>query len=104
MEKVAEDDYRASAKSIELLGNTIAAATTGTVLEEVGGELETALFGPEASLNAQQQAPANAVPCSSCRLTAHAIAPMKRIGDGPAARANLQRPAHCPPTNWIRKS
>jgi hypothetical protein len=61
MEKVAEDDYRASAKSITVLGNTISAATTGKVLEKVGEQVETEFFGSEATLDAPRQAPANPV-------------------------------------------
>jgi len=44
------------------MGNTISAATTGAVLERVGEELHTELFGPEAIMDAPQQAPANPVP------------------------------------------
>lgn len=62
LEKVAEDDYRASAKSVEVLNNTISAATTGRVLLEAGRQLQTELFGPEAALKASREAPANAVP------------------------------------------
>lgn len=61
MERVAEDNYRTSAKGILMLGNTISAATTGHVLQTVGEQLETELFGPEATLNASRQAPANPV-------------------------------------------
>ena len=59
---MAKEDYRSSAKSLEVLGNTISAATTGTVLEQAGEKLQTEQFGPEAALKAPQQAPANPVP------------------------------------------
>jgi hypothetical protein len=61
LEKVAEDDYRASAKSVQVMGNTISAATTGRVLLEAGRELHTELFGPEAALKAAKEAPRNPV-------------------------------------------
>jgi len=62
LEKVAEDDYRASAKSVQVMNNTISAATTGRVLVHEGTRLQTELFGPEAALQAAGEAPANAVP------------------------------------------
>lgn len=62
LEKVAEDDYRASAKSLQVMNNTISAATTGRVLLDEGTQLQTELFGPEAALKAAGEAPANTVP------------------------------------------
>lgn len=62
LEKVAEDDYRASAKSLQVMSNTISAATTGRVLLKTGTQLQTELFGPEAALQAAQEAPPNPVP------------------------------------------
>lgn len=62
LEKVAEDDYRASAKSLRVMNNTISPATTGRVLLEAGTQLQTELFGPEAALEAAREAPANVVP------------------------------------------
>ena len=62
LEKVAEDDYRASAKSLQVMSNTISAATTGRVLLKTGTQLQTELFGPEAALQAAQAAPPNPVP------------------------------------------
>ena len=59
---MADNDYRTSAKGILVLGNTISAATTGQVLQKVGEQLETELFGPEETLDAARQAPANPVP------------------------------------------
>lgn len=61
MERVAEDDYRASAKSLNILGNTISASTVGRVLKDVGGQVHTELFGPQASLDAAKEAPSNIV-------------------------------------------
>ena len=62
LEKVAEDDYRASAKSLQVMSNTISAATTGWVLLKAGTQLQTELFGPEAALKAAEEAPPNPVP------------------------------------------
>jgi hypothetical protein len=61
LEKVAEDDYRASAKSLQVMSNTISAATTGRVLLKMGTLLQTELFGPEAALRAAEQASRNIV-------------------------------------------
>ena len=61
LEKVAKDDYRASAKSLQVLSNSISAATTGRVLLKTGTQLQTALFGPEAALKAAEEAPPNPV-------------------------------------------
>ena len=62
LEKVAEDDYRASAKSLQVMSNTISAATTGRVLLEAGTQLQTELYGPDAALKAAEEAPPNPVP------------------------------------------
>jgi len=62
LEKVAEDDYRASAKSLQVMSNTISAATTGRILLASGTQLQTELFGPEATLKAAREAPPNPVP------------------------------------------
>jgi hypothetical protein len=62
LERVADDDYRASAQSLKVLGNSISHPTTGRVLKQVGTQLQTELFGPEAALKAAQAAPPNPVP------------------------------------------
>lgn len=62
LEKVAEDDYRASAKSLQVMRNTISAATTGRVVLKTGTHLHTELCGPEAALQAAEAAPPNPVP------------------------------------------
>ena len=61
LERVAEDDYRASAKTMQVMSNTISAASTGRVLLKTGTQLQTELFGPEAALKAAEEAPPNPV-------------------------------------------
>jgi len=62
LETVAADDYRASARSVEVYGNTLSATTVGRILQREGERLQTELFGPEASLRAAQQARPNPPP------------------------------------------
>ena len=62
METVAADDYRASARSVEVYGNTLSAATVGRILQREGERLHTELCGPDASLAAAQQALPNPPP------------------------------------------
>ena len=54
LETVAQDDYRASARSVAVLGNQLSAATVGRLVREEGERLQTELFGPQASLAAAQ--------------------------------------------------
>jgi hypothetical protein len=61
LEQLADTDYRASAKSLTVFGNTIAPATAGRALRETGAQLQTELFGPDAALQAAQAAPPNPV-------------------------------------------
>lgn len=61
LERIAEDDYRASAKCLAVLGNTFSPASAGRVLQKTGAQLHTELFGPEAMLKAAAQAPRNPV-------------------------------------------
>ena len=56
---MAEDDYRASARSMEIQGNTLAAATVGRILCREGERLEHELFGADATSAEQRQAAAN---------------------------------------------
>jgi hypothetical protein len=62
VETVAADDYRASARSVEVYGNTLSAATVGRILQREGERLHTELCGPDASLAAAQQALPNPPP------------------------------------------
>jgi hypothetical protein len=62
LEQMADDDYRASAESLTVFGNTIAPATAGRVLRATGAQVQTELFGPDAALHAPQEAPRNPVP------------------------------------------
>ena len=59
LEKVAEDDYRGSARSLEIQGNSLSAATVGRVLCREGEVLEQELFGASALLAQHTQAAAN---------------------------------------------
>jgi hypothetical protein len=59
LEEVAESHYRKGAKSVEVFGNSISAATAGRVLMRVGGKLHEELFGPESMVRARESAPPN---------------------------------------------
>lgn len=59
LEKVAEDDYRASARSMEVQGNRLSASTVGHVLCREGEALEQELFGVAAQLSHACQARTN---------------------------------------------
>lgn len=59
LEKVAEDDYRASARSLTIQGNPLSATTVGRIVCREGEVLEQALFGAEATLAEQKQAAGN---------------------------------------------
>jgi hypothetical protein len=73
LERLAEDDYRASAKSLAVFGNRIAPATAGRLMAAVGQRLHLELFGPLV----QPQPPDN-----PCRL-------LIVQGDGARYRTNL---------------
>ena len=59
LEKAAEDDYRASARSLTVQGNALAAATVGRIICREGERLEQELFGADATVAEQTQAAAN---------------------------------------------
>lgn len=59
LEKLAEDDYRASAKSVTITGNHLAASTAGQIFCREGETLERELFGAEVQAQEQRQASAN---------------------------------------------
>jgi hypothetical protein len=59
LEKVAEDDYRASARSLEIQGNQLSSSTVGRVLCREGEALERDLFGAAALLSNVCQARTN---------------------------------------------
>jgi hypothetical protein len=59
LERLSEEDYRASAQSLEVLGNSISPAAAGKLQRETGAQLQAERFGPQAALQAAQEAPAN---------------------------------------------
>lgn len=59
LERLAGDDYRDSAKSVEVSGNSISHEHVGRMLEKEGGEVRRELFGPDAVVAARAEAPAN---------------------------------------------
>lgn len=59
LEKIVEDDYRATARSVEVMGQSIAPATAGALLREVGPQIHADRFGPEAMLHAAAEARPN---------------------------------------------
>lgn len=56
---MAEDDYRASARSVTVSGNQLVASTAGQIFCREGESLERELFGAEATRAEQRQAAAN---------------------------------------------
>ncbi|HEY3321171.1 MAG TPA: hypothetical protein VGP72_11945 [Planctomycetota bacterium] len=59
LERVVEDDYRGTARSLEITGQSIAPGTAGALLREIGAEIHAERFGPEATIRAPQVAPPN---------------------------------------------
>ncbi len=59
LERLAGDDYRDSAKSVEVSGNSISHEHVGRILEKEGGDVRRELFGPDAVVAARAEAPAN---------------------------------------------
>ena len=59
LERLANDDYRRSAKGIEVFGCTISHVQAGRVFEKAGTEVHSELYGPEATLAAGKEAPKN---------------------------------------------
>jgi hypothetical protein len=59
LERLSEEDYRASADSLEVLGNSISPAAAGKLQREIGAQIHEERFGPQAALHAAQTAPAN---------------------------------------------
>ncbi len=59
LERLANDDYRESAKGLEVFGCTISHVQAGRVLEKAGEEIHSELYGPEATVTAHKKAPKN---------------------------------------------
>lgn len=59
LERLAGDDYRDSAKSVEVSGNSISHEHAGRILEKEGEKVRHGLFGPDAMVSARASAPAN---------------------------------------------
>jgi hypothetical protein len=60
MERVTEVGYRDAAKSLDVFGLTVSHTEVGRILERVGPEVMSELFGPAAQIGAVSAAPANA--------------------------------------------
>jgi hypothetical protein len=59
LERLANDDYRESAKGLEVFGCTISHVQAGRVLENAGEKVHSEFYGPEAMLEASKKAPKN---------------------------------------------
>jgi len=59
LERLAGDDYRDSAKSIEVSGNSISHEHAGRILLQEASKVRHDLFGPDAVVSARASAPAN---------------------------------------------
>jgi len=59
IERLAGDDYRDSAKSVEVSGNSISHEHAGRILLQEASKVRRGLFGPEAMVSARASAPAN---------------------------------------------
>jgi hypothetical protein len=60
LEHVARDDYRDSAKDVEVFGWKVCHTHAGRTAGKAGRELHSELFGPDAQVEAARQAPPNA--------------------------------------------
>ncbi len=60
LQHLANDDYRDSAKGLEVFGCTISHVQAGRVLEKAGEAVHSELYGPEAMIAAHKKAPKNA--------------------------------------------
>ena len=99
LERLANDDYRDSAKGLEVFGCTISHVQAGRVLEKAGEEVHSELYGPEAVLAAEKKAPKNPAellvvePDGARYRTNEADKRKKRKKDD----ASTETPADCPP-------
>ena len=59
LERLAGDDYRDAAKSVEVSGNSISHEHAGRILLQEGTKIRREFFGPEAVVCARASAPAN---------------------------------------------
>jgi hypothetical protein len=59
LERLSEEDYRSSADSLEVLGNSISPAAAGKLQREIGAQIHAERFGPQSALQAAHEAPAN---------------------------------------------
>ena len=59
LERLSNDDYRESAKGLEVFGCTISHVQAGRVLEKAGEEVHSEIYGPETMLAAEKKAPKN---------------------------------------------
>jgi len=59
LERLAGDDYRDAAKSVEVTGNSISHEHAGRILAKEASKVRRELFGPEATVSARASAPAN---------------------------------------------
>lgn len=59
LERLAGDDYRDSAKSVEVSGNSISHEHAGRILLQDASRMRRDLFGPDAVVSARASAPAN---------------------------------------------
>jgi hypothetical protein len=59
LERVASEEYRDAAKGIEHTGNTISHKEVGRIVGDVGGQLRSEEYGPEAQISARSNAPGN---------------------------------------------
>ena len=59
LEHLANDDYRESARGLEVFGCTISHVQAGRVLSKAGEEVHSELYGPEAMTTAHKKAPKN---------------------------------------------
>ena len=59
LEQLANDNYRRSAKGIEVFGCTISHVQAGRVLEDAGDKVHSELYGSDAMLAAEKKAPKN---------------------------------------------
>jgi hypothetical protein len=98
LEHLANDDYRESAKGLEVFGCTISHVQAGRVLENAGEKVHSELYGPEAMLEASKKAPKNpaellVVEADGARYRTNEADKRKKRKEGDTITAT---PADCP--------
>ena len=99
LEHIANDDYRESARGLEVFGSAISHVQAGRILEKAGENIHSELFGPEATVRARGKAPKNpaelfVVEADGARYRTNEADKRKKRGK---RNTSIATPADCPP-------